>query len=100
MVEEGGEITLEEKEEVMLEVEEIAVLKTLVEEEKVKIIVSQVVRELKNQRFSAITIKSMDNMHICAGRDNIIKTSNVKINQITQITKLTLCLWHAMWKFL
>jgi hypothetical protein len=30
-----------------------------------------------------------------AERDSIIRTSKVKISQTTQITKLTLCLWHV-----
>jgi hypothetical protein len=74
-------------------VDAVAVLEILVEEVKTQVPVSQVVRELKNQRFSAITVKSMDIMHMSAGRDSIIRTSKVKISQTTQITKLALCLW-------
>ena len=64
MEEEGGEITLEEKEEVLLEVDVVEILEMLVEEIKTKIRVSQVVRELTNQTFSAITVKIIDIMHM------------------------------------
>jgi hypothetical protein len=80
----------------MLEVDEVVVLETLVEEVKTQIPVSQVVRELTNQTFSAITVKSMDIMHMNARRDNIIRTRKVKINQTTQTVPPTLCLWSAL----
>jgi hypothetical protein len=75
----------------LLEVDTVVVLEIMVEEDKVKITVSQVVRELKNQRFSAITIKSMGIMHMSVGRDSIIRTSKVKINFTTQIVPPVLC---------
>jgi hypothetical protein len=93
MEEEGEELTLEEEEEVMSEVDVVVFLEILVEEVKTQVPVNQVVRELTNQIFSAITVKSMDIMHMSAERDSIIRTSKVKISQTTQITKLTLCLW-------
>ena len=92
MEEEGGELTLEAEEGVLLEVDAVAVLETLVEEVKTQIPFNQVVQEMINQIFSAITVKSMDIMHMSAKRESIIKTSKVKIFQTTQITKITLCL--------
>jgi hypothetical protein len=56
----------------------------------------QVVKELTNQRFNAITIKGMDIMHMSEERDSIIKTSKVKISHTVKITKLALCLWHVL----
>jgi hypothetical protein len=73
MEEEGGEKTLEVEEEVLSEMDAITILEILVEEVKTQVPVNQVVRELRNQRFSAITIKSMDIMHMSAERDSIIK---------------------------
>jgi len=70
--EEGGELTIEVEEGVLLEVDAVAVLETLVEEVKTQIPVIQVAREPINQIFSSITVKSMDIMHMSAGRDNII----------------------------
>jgi ubiquinone biosynthesis protein COQ9 len=78
----------------------VEVMETLVEEIKTQIPISQVVRELKNQRFSSITIKSMDIMHMSEKRDNIIKTSKDKINQTTQIAKPILCLWRVLKQWL
>jgi hypothetical protein len=82
------------------EVDATAVLEILVEEDKVKITVSQVVIGVKSQRFNSITVKNMDIMHMNAGRDNIIRTNKVKINRTTQIVPPVLCLWHALKKFL
>jgi hypothetical protein len=53
-------------------VDEVEVLQIPVEEVKVKIPVSQVIRNLISQRFSAITIESMEIMHMSVGRENII----------------------------
>jgi hypothetical protein len=78
---------------ILSEVDAVEVLETLMEEVKTQIPISQVFRELKNQRFSAITVKSMDIMHMSARRDSIIRTSNVKISQTMKITKPILCLW-------
>jgi hypothetical protein len=94
--EEGGEITLEAEEEVLTEVDAVAILEILVEEVKTQVPASQVVKELTNQRFNAITVKSMDIMHMSAERDSIIRTSKVKISHTMQITKLALCLWCAL----
>jgi hypothetical protein len=94
--EEGGELTLEEEEEVLSEVDAVEVLEILVEEMKTQVVVNQVVKELTNQRFSAITVKCMDIMHMSAKTDNIIRTSKVKISQTRQITKLALCLWCTL----
>jgi hypothetical protein len=96
MEEEGGEVTLEVEEEVLSKVDAVAILKELVEEVKTQISVNQVVRELTNQIFNAITIKSMDIMHMNVERHGIIRTSKVKINHTTQITKPILCLWRAL----
>jgi hypothetical protein len=96
MKEEGEELTLEKEEEFLSEMYAVAVLEILVEEVKTQVLVNQVLIELTNQRFNAITVKNMDIMHMSAGRDSIIRTSKVKINQTTQITKLTLCLWSAL----
>jgi sulfate adenylyltransferase subunit 1 (EFTu-like GTPase family) len=96
MEEEGGEITLEAKEEVLLEVDIVAVLETLVEEVRTQILVNQVVKELATQRFSAITVKSMDNMHMSAGRYNITRTGKVKISLTVQTISLVLCLWRTL----
>jgi hypothetical protein len=74
----------------------LTVLEILVEEVKTQVPVSQVVKELTNQRLSAITVKSMDIMCMSAERDSIIITSKVKISQTTQITKLALCLWNTL----
>jgi hypothetical protein len=49
-----------------------------------------------NQRFSSITLKSMDIMHISVGRDNTIRTIKVKISQTSQILPLVLFLWCAL----
>jgi hypothetical protein len=82
MEEEGGEITLEEWEEVLLEVDTIAILEILVEEVKTQVPVSQIVRELTNRRFNAIAVNSMEIMHLSAERDNIIrKTKSRLVNQ-------------------
>jgi len=66
MEEEGGVLTLEAKEEVLLEVDAVAFLEILVEE----------VKELTNQRFNSITVKGMGIMHI-----------NIEINSIIITTK-------------
>jgi hypothetical protein len=42
---------------------------------------------LTKQRFSAITVKSMDIMHMIAGRDTLISTSKVKVIQTMKITR-------------
>jgi hypothetical protein len=81
MEEEGGDKTIEVEEESLLEVDVLEVMETLVEEVKTQILVSQVIKNLINQRFSAITVKSIDIMHMNAKRDNIIRTCKVKINK-------------------
>ena len=96
MEEEWGKLSLEAEEEFIPEVDAIAVLEILVEEVKTQIPVIQVVRELVNQRFSAITVKGMEIMHMSAEKDSIIRTSKDKISHTVQITKLDLCLWHAL----
>jgi hypothetical protein len=78
--EEGGEITLGEYKGVMSEVDATRVLEILVEEVKTQITISQVGIELKNQIFSAITIKSMDIMHISVERGSIIRTRKFNIS--------------------
>jgi hypothetical protein len=88
-------LTLEAEEEVLSEVDVVGVLEILVEVVKTQVPVSQVVKELTIQKFSTITVKNMDIMHMSAGRDNIIITNKVKISHTTQITKLALCLWRA-----
>jgi hypothetical protein len=70
------------------EVDATTVLEIQVEEVQTQVPVSEVFKELKNQRFNVITIKIMDIMHMSAERDNIIRTSKVKINQTVKITKL------------
>jgi len=90
--EEGGELTIEVEEGVLLEVDAVAVLETLVEEVKTQIPVIQVAREPINQIFSSITVKSMDIMHMSAGRDNIIIKKKVNINHTAQTVSLVLCL--------
>jgi hypothetical protein len=80
----------------MSEVDAVEVLAIMVEEVKTQVPISKVVRELTNQRFNAIIVKSMDIMHISAERDNIIRTNKVNISQTSQITKLALCLWHTL----
>jgi hypothetical protein len=94
--EEGGELTIEVEEEVLTEVDVVEILEILVEEVKTQVPANQVVKELTNQIFNAITVKSMDIMHMSAKRDNIIRISKVKISHTTQITKLALCLWRAL----
>ena len=94
--EEGGELTIEVEEGVLLEVDAVAVLETLVEEVKTQIPVIQVAREPINQIFSSITVKSMDIMHMSAGRDNIIIKKKVNINHTAQTVSLVLCLWRAL----
>jgi len=94
--EEGGELTLEAEEQVLSEVDAVAVHETLVEEFKTQIQVNQVVRELTNQRFSSITIKTMDIMHMSEGRDSIIRKSKFKISHTTQTSPLVLCLWRVL----
>jgi glutaminase len=91
MEEEAGEITLEAEEEVMSEVNIVAVLKILVEEVKTQTLVSQVVTEPTNQRFNAISVKIMDIMHMSARRNSIIRISNVKITLKAQIVPPVLC---------
>jgi hypothetical protein len=80
----------------MSEVGTIAVLEMLVEEVKTQIPVIQVVKELTKQRFSAITVKSMDIMHMIARRDTLIRTSKFKIIQTMKITKFILYLWRML----
>jgi hypothetical protein len=94
--EEGGEITLEVEEEVITEVDVVAIVEILVEEVKTQVPSSQVVKELTNQRFNVITIKCMDIMHLSVERDSSIRTSKVNISHTTQITKLSLCLWCTL----
>ena len=84
----------------MSEVEAIIVLKIMVEEVKTQVPVSQAVKELTSRRFDDITVKSMDIMHMSAERDNIIRTNKFNISQTMQITKLSLCLWRALYKCL
>jgi hypothetical protein len=96
MEEEGGELTLEAEEEVLTKADVVAILEILVEEVKSLVPVSLLVKELTNLIFNSITVKSMDIMHKSAERDNIIKTSKVKIRHTMEITKLTLCLWSAV----
>ena len=96
MEEEWGELTLEGEEDVLTEVDVITILEILVEEVKTQVPVNQVVKELTNQIFNAITVKSMEIMHMNVGRDNIIRTNKVNISQTTKIFKLTLCLWHVV----
>jgi hypothetical protein len=91
MEKEGGELALEPEEGFLLEVDAVAVLQILVVEVEIKIPFIQVIINLINQIFSAITIKSMDIMHMSVGRDNIIRTIKNKINQTTQIIPLILC---------
>jgi hypothetical protein len=79
----------------MSKMDAVAVLEILLEEVKTQVPVNQVVRELTNERFSAITVKGMDIIHMSAERDSVIRTRKVNISQTTQITKLALCLWHA-----
>jgi hypothetical protein len=83
MEEEGGELTLEVEEGVMLEEDAVTVLQISVEEVKIQITVSQVIRDLINQRCNAITVKSMNNMHINGGIYSIIRKNKVKISQTT-----------------
>jgi hypothetical protein len=94
--EEEGVLTIEAEEEVLSKVDAIAVLEILVEEVQTQVPVNQVVRELTNQRFNAITVKVMEIMHIIAERDSIIRTSKVKISQAMLITKFILCLWRTL----
>jgi hypothetical protein len=67
----------------------ISILEIMVEEVKTQVRVSQVVKKLTNQIFNAITVKSMDIMHMSAERDNIIRTNKFNISQTTQITRLS-----------
>jgi hypothetical protein len=53
----------------------------MVEEVKIKILINQVIRDLIDQIFGAITVKIMDIMHMNAGIDSIIITSKDKISQ-------------------
>jgi hypothetical protein len=96
MEEEWAEKTIEAEEGVLLEVGTKTVLQILVLEVKIKIPVSQVVRYLINRIFSSITVKSMDIIHMNAGKDSIIRTSEVDISQTTKILPLVLCLWCAL----
>jgi len=64
--EEDKVITLEAKEEVLSEVDAVTVLEILVGEVKTQVPVSQVVRELTNQRFNSIILKGMYIMHMSA----------------------------------
>jgi hypothetical protein len=80
----------------MSEADIVAILETLVEEVRTQILVIQVVIELINKRFSDITVKSMEIMHMSTGRDKIIRKSKDKINHTVQIFPTVLCLWHAL----
>ena len=84
----------------MKEVDVVAILEILVEEVKTQVPVSQVVKELTNQRFSAITIKSMDIMHMSGERDSIIRTSKEKKRHTVQIIPSAIFLWCALKQFL
>ena len=74
----------------------IIVLKIMVEEVKTQVPVSQAVKELTSRRFDEIIVKSMDIMHMSVGRDNIIRTSKVKISETMKIFLPTLCLWRML----
>jgi hypothetical protein len=80
-----GDINLEVEEGFLLEEDTVAILQILEVEVKIKIPINQVVRDLIYQRFSAIIVKCMDTIHMNEGRDNIIITSKVNINQTMQI---------------
>ena len=54
----------------------VAVLEIVVEEVKILITVSQVIKNLINLRLSVITVRIMDIMHM--KRDSIIRTSKVE----------------------
>jgi predicted component of type VI protein secretion system len=94
--EDGGELILEAREGVSSEVDTVTVLEILVEEDKTKIIVNQLIRELINKRFTTITVKSIDIMHMIAEIDSIIRTSKDKISQTVKIVPRVLCLWRAL----
>jgi hypothetical protein len=98
--EEGGEIIVVEEGGVLLEVDALEILQILVEEVKIKIAVSQVIKDSINQISSVITVKSMGIMHMNAERDNIIRKIKVNIIQKTQILPPSLCLWHTLKQFL
>jgi hypothetical protein len=83
MEEEGGELTLEVEEGVLLEEDAVIVLQISVEEVKIQITVSQVIKDLINQRCNAIIVKSMNNMHINGGIYSIIRKNKLKISQTT-----------------
>jgi hypothetical protein len=97
MEEEGGELTLEVEEEVLLEVDAVAVLQILVEEVKIKITINQVIKSLINQR---ITVKSMDIMHMNVGRESKIRTRKDNISQTSQIVPPVLCLWRSLKQYI
>ena len=80
----------------MSKVDAVVVLEILVEEVKTQVLASQVVKELTNQRFNAITVKSIDIMHMSAKIHSILRKRKVKISHTAQITELTLYLWHML----
>ena len=73
MVEVGGETTLEEEEEVLLEEDEAEVLQISVVAEKTKIQFNQVTRGLINQNFNVIIVRNLVIMHMNAERSNMTK---------------------------
>jgi hypothetical protein len=81
-------------------VDAIVVLETLVEEVRTQIPVRQVVRELKNQIFSAITVKIRDIMHMNEKRNSVIITIKVKISHTMKTVPPVLCLWRVLKKCL
>ena len=80
MEEEGGETTLEEKEEVLPEEDTTEVLQMLLAEERIRI---QVVRGLINQKFNVIIVRNLVIMHMNVGRNNMTKECKSQISQPT-----------------
>ena len=80
MVEERGERTLEEEEEVLQEEDEAEVLQMSVAEEIIRTQVNQVARGLINKKFNVIIVRSLVIMHINAERNNMTKEGKSQIS--------------------
>ena len=83
MVEAWGETTPEEEEEVLLEEDKAEVLKMSVVEERIRIQVSQVARDLINKKFNVIIVRNLVIMHTNAVRNNMTKKGKSQINPRT-----------------
>ena len=75
MEEAGGDLILEEEEEVFPEEDAAAVLQISLVEDKIRTLVIQVVTSLINQTLNVIIVRNLVIMHMNAGRSSMTKES-------------------------